>query len=612
MSMMWVKRQSKWAILAFLLLIGAGLILMDVPMDGAGSGQTVGEVEGQEISTIGFQQELQNYMRSEEARLGRPLDAAETANLREDLFQFRVQAILLQRLIRSYSLHASVDEMFDYLVQNPAEVSNFLAQYEGPGQVPEFLREETFDPVRYQGWLTQASVYDRPAMRLLEHQLKTTVIPQLQLQQLFRSQSHHTDLEEAFRLKVRENQARLQYYRVPADAFPMPEDAFTDAELRTHFEAHPDSFWRREEAARLNYVRVPLVPSSADTALMLEFAEELRDRAREGESFYDLAYSYTADAGSAENGGRLPGLSPREAWVPEFADAAFALSPGEISDPVLSSYGVHVILLHEKRREGGVERAGVSHILLEINPGLETSDSLMQIADAVRAQAARTGLRAAAENAGLEVLTTPVFERGSLTRLGDAYVQGMNSFAFSPFERRARVSEVLQNEDAIYLFERDAQFPKGRDFARTRDDVARDLARVRALEASREEAERVRPEIVASGTPPTRVGEARLETSAWIAAESYAVGFGFDNSRLFGAMLQPEREWGPVRVTPEGAVIAKVLEKRPLSDSVLVERIAAARRDGDRFHVTNLYQAWMAELPRGARVVNRLDEVYRN
>jgi peptidyl-prolyl cis-trans isomerase D len=556
MSMMWVKRQSKWAILGFLLLIGAGLILMDVPIDGAGSGQTVGEVEGTEISTVSFQQELQNTLRSEEARKGRPLDPLENAQLRQELFMYRVQNVLLQRMIRSYSLHATVDEMFDYLVRNPADVANFLAQYEGPDRVPEFLHEETFDHRSYQGWLTQASVYDRPGMRLLEYQLKTTMIPQQQLQQIFRSQVHRTDLEEAFRLKARVEQARLLYYRVPADAFTTPEAAFGERELKAHFEAHPDSFWRKDEAARLNYVSIPLTPASADTVLMLEFAAELRDRALEGEKFGDLAYSYSADLSSAEDGGRLPGVSAREEWVPEFADAAFALSPGQISDPVLTAFGVHVIKLHEKRNEGGTERAGVSHILLQINPGLETSDSIMHIAEDVRARAEREGLRSVAETAGLTVHTSPIFERGSLAQLGDAFVQGMNSFAFSAFERRSRISEVLQNEEAVFVFERDAQFPKGRNFERVRADVARDLARVRSIEAAREEADRVRPEVIAAETPPQRVGEARLENSAWIAAESYATGFGFDNSSLFAAMLQPEGEWGPVRVTPEGAVIA--------------------------------------------------------
>jgi len=76
----------------------------------------------------------------------------------------------------------------------------------------------------------------------------------------------------------------------------------------------------------------------ADEAL----AQELLQRATEGEEFGDLAEAYSEDPGSAVDGGRL-GWFPEGVMVPEFEAAAFALQPGQISEIVQTDYGYHII-----------------------------------------------------------------------------------------------------------------------------------------------------------------------------------------------------------------------------------------------------------------------------
>ena len=77
-------------------------------------------------------------------------------------------------------------------------------------------------------------------------------------------------------------------------------------------------------------------------------ANELRRRIVEGgESFATIAVQYSDDSGSAVNGGDL-GWFPRGMMVSEFEDAAFSLPLGEVSEPIKTGFGYHLIQVLER------------------------------------------------------------------------------------------------------------------------------------------------------------------------------------------------------------------------------------------------------------------------
>lgn len=84
--------------------------------------------------------------------------------------------------------------------------------------------------------------------------------------------------------------------------------------------------------------------SEAEAATLIE---ELRQRALAGEDFSDLAREYSDDPTAESNGGELGAFNTRQ-MVPEFSEAAFALTePGDISEPVRSKFGYHIIKLNQ-------------------------------------------------------------------------------------------------------------------------------------------------------------------------------------------------------------------------------------------------------------------------
>ncbi|MGM0876268.1 MAG: peptidylprolyl isomerase [Bacillota bacterium] len=75
-------------------------------------------------------------------------------------------------------------------------------------------------------------------------------------------------------------------------------------------------------------------------------AKEVKKKLAAGEKFEDLAAEYSTDPGSGQNGGDL-GWFGEGAMVKEFQDAAFKLKEGEVSEPVKSEFGYHIIKVTE-------------------------------------------------------------------------------------------------------------------------------------------------------------------------------------------------------------------------------------------------------------------------
>jgi peptidyl-prolyl cis-trans isomerase C len=125
-----------------------------------------------------------------------------------------------------------------------------------------------------------------------------------------------------------------------------------EADVRKYYEAHKAEFEQvhaRHILIRMQGSAVPIKPGQKDLteAEALAKAQDLRKRIQAGEEFAGLAKQESDDAGSGANGGDL-GFFRRGQMVPAFEQAAFALQPGELSEPVKSQFGYHLIKVEAK------------------------------------------------------------------------------------------------------------------------------------------------------------------------------------------------------------------------------------------------------------------------
>jgi peptidyl-prolyl cis-trans isomerase C len=91
-------------------------------------------------------------------------------------------------------------------------------------------------------------------------------------------------------------------------------------------------------------------------------AKKILERLKKGEDFAQLAKKYSIDTVSAKNGGEL-GYFSRGQMVPEFEAAASRLKPGEISGPVKTKFGYHIIKVTDKKVGQVVEFEKVKNLI---------------------------------------------------------------------------------------------------------------------------------------------------------------------------------------------------------------------------------------------------------
>jgi peptidyl-prolyl cis-trans isomerase C len=147
-------------------------------------------------------------------------------------------------------------------------------------------------------------------------------------------------------------QQLFQNYNLLANALAIQigKDApIAEADVRAYYEAHLKEFesvHARHILIRFQGSTVPVKPGQKDltTDEALAKAQEIRKKIQDGGDFAAIAKTESDDAQSGANGGELPPFHHGQ-MVPSFETAAYALKPGELSEPVKSQFGYHIILV---------------------------------------------------------------------------------------------------------------------------------------------------------------------------------------------------------------------------------------------------------------------------
>lgn len=148
------------------------------------------------------------------------------------------------------------------------------------------------------------------------------------------------------------------------------ENSLTEGELRK-------AYSRMQEIVKASHIlfKFPQNASKDDSIAVYKMAMKVKAEAEAGADFHQLAAAYSEDPSASSNNGDLGYFTALQMVLP-FEEAAYNLNPGEISDPVISDYGYHIIKLEDRRPNPG--QLHVSHLL--IRSGENKEDQEDQIA----------------------------------------------------------------------------------------------------------------------------------------------------------------------------------------------------------------------------------------
>ncbi len=261
----------------------------------------------------------------------------------------------------------------------------------------------------------------------------------------------------------------------------------SDQEIEDWYESHKQDYHQEEQRrARHILLKLPQDASEEEVEAKRKQIEEIRARIEKGADFAKVAKEVSEDPGSGKNGGDL-GFFSRNAMVKPFADKVFNMKKGEISQPVRTQFGWHIILLEEIRPERTIPLKEVKEQIKEKIALQQAKKLAWDRANAAYDEIIQMGsLEDYAKAANTKLETTPLFtKRSAPIMLGrnPEVLDGL--FALS----KGELSSLLDIPAGVLIAEiSEKQEPYIPEFKDVKAKVVRDYTREQAKELCRQKA----------------------------------------------------------------------------------------------------------------------------
>lgn len=398
----------------------------------------VAEVNGQEILYTQWQQQVAQSAEQERTRRGRSLNGDEMHQLEQRVLDEMINSVLLEQEYKRRGITVTTREMQDAADFSPPPAIQ---------QAPELKTNGQFDIEKYRRYRNSAAARQSGLNLYLEQYYRDEIRRQKLFDQIATG-AYLTDTRLWSAWQDTNDSARVTAVTFAPDRIPDAKVAVTDADLDAYLKAHQTDLQRPGRAV-VSIVTIPRTITAADTAAARDKAARLRAEIASGTSkFEDVAHAESSDTASASQGGAL-GRGARGRFVKEFEEAAFALKPGEISQPVKTQFGFHIIRVTDRKGD----TLAVSHILVPIQQRDSAAKATDRLADQLgRAAATKTRPQAfdsAAKALGLAIVRATVVE-GQPALMNGAYVPDVSAWAFKGAQP-GETSDLVDADNAYYL-----------------------------------------------------------------------------------------------------------------------------------------------------------------
>ncbi|XXK21492.1 SurA N-terminal domain-containing protein [Arenicellales bacterium nBUS_48] len=493
------ERASGWIAWTLVALISIPFALWGINSYFEGASKiVVATVNGVEIEKTDYQRSLSDQRRMLVQMMGQNVDAdyfssrAFKLQVLETLIDSRLQAEYLRdrgfrvtneqlsKKISSFSAF-QVDGQFDptryeQLVQNAGlSVEGFERQQRQQGAVDQLragLRGSS---------VVVSSMTDRAIELLYQRRMaQFTVVDITAFEDslVVESEALRDEFDANKEQYVQPEQMQVEFIRLSVDDLAKQANV-SELEQRAFYDDNVERF-TQPESRSASHILLPFAEDDPEDVVDAreQEAKGIAARARSGEDFADLAEMYSKDPGSASRGGDLGIIRPG-AMAPSFETVVFDLKEGQISDPVRTAYGWHIIKV-TNIRESDVRP--FDEAMSEIKTILEREWAENQFITMAEDFQNLIFEQPDSLNAASDFLGTPIERSDWFSRTaGDGIASDdlVRKTAFSPEVLVDRLnSEMLEIGSDTFVAVRFADFREKRqkDFNEVKDQIERVLA----------------------------------------------------------------------------------------------------------------------------------------
>ena len=587
----------KWS-LALVVLTFVVFFIPNFTSTGAAPSDVLAEVEGHEITVREFQRrysaQLQAYRNAYGSQLSEQL-----------LRQLGIEQQILQQLVdeqamvaeaRRQGMSVSDEEIRARILSIPAfqENGHFIGearyrqmlQFNNPPMTPTEFEENLRSALLVEklrgtvtGWMsvTDAEVADE--FRRKNEKVKLDVVPLTP--DAFKSQVAVSDADVAGYFETRKETYRvgekrkLRYALVDVDQVRQ-QVKVSDADIEAFYKQN-NAQYSTPEQIRASHVL--LKTEGKDEAAVKAQADAVAKRAKGGEDFAALAKEFSEDESNNTKGGDLDYFG-RGTMVTEFEQAAFGMKAGEISDPVKTSFGFHIIKLVD-------HRLATTKPLAEVRPEIEDQlkwQKAQQEAETI-AKGLESQIKTAADldriakERGYHVQDTGLFLRDEpIDGLGPSPEISAQAFTLAEGTPTKALRVSRGWVFAVVTGKQDPYLPQ---LAEVQAKVRDDLTRERAAEVAKAKAAEIAAMLKAAPDFAAAAKKAGLEvkTTELIArgAALPDIGISADVDKV--AFALPQGGISNAVATPQGTAIVRVAEKEAVTDAQIAGGMDQTRQE---------------------------------
>ncbi|HUQ82555.1 MAG TPA: peptidyl-prolyl cis-trans isomerase, partial [Gemmatimonadaceae bacterium] len=557
------------------------------------TGTAVAKVNGDEIPYTTWVQAAQQRIQQEQEGRGRSLTLDEEEQIRNDVFDQLVQSVLLDQEYKRRGIRVTDEEIVQAAQFSPPPM--FM-------QSPELQTEGRFDLEKYQRFLKSAAARQQGLYFQLENYYRTE-IPRAKLYEQVSSEVFVTDDELWRAYKDQHDSSKVSF--VSFDPASIPDSGLTvsDAEVRAYYDSHKKELESPGRAV-VSVVQIPRVVTAADSAAVRTRLLALRDEIMKGAKFEDVAKRESSDTISGAQGGSL-GRGGKGRFVDAFEKAAYALTPGQVSEPVETQFGLHLIKVDEKK----ADTIAVRHILLRFQQSDSSASRTDRRADSLANIAASQDTPQRFDSAAKLLKLTPapgVAIEGQPLTVAGQYVPSVSAWAFSGVKPGA-TSELFDSDAGYVLAKLDSVAPGGLpSLEASRGEITRRLMVAKKIDRLDAQAKA----LVAAAAGSTLEAAAqqknlKVTTSDAFTRGGFIPGMGRLNEAIGASFSLPVGAVSnPIR-TDEGVVVLRV-DRRVESDRATWEAQKTAQRQGLMQGMRNQrIQAFLQQLRADAKIDDR-------